>query len=156
VTPALAFRWADARDHEALGEVMFDAVRNGPSRYTERQRQAWVPEPRRGPEWSARLSEQDIVVAECGGRILGFMSCTAEGYVDFAYISPEAQGTGLFRQLFEQLRERAKSRGNASLTVHASLMARPAFEAVGFAVASREEIAIGTERFVRFLMKRSI
>ncbi len=71
-------RWATEADFDALADVMFAAVREGESPYTEAQRQAWVPEPRRGSEWRTRLSAQDIIVAEADGRLLGFMSL-AEG-----------------------------------------------------------------------------
>ena len=71
-------RWATEADFNALADVMFAAVREGESPYTEAQRQAWVPEPRRGCEWRTRLLSQDIIVAEADGRLLGFMSL-AEG-----------------------------------------------------------------------------
>ena len=81
------------------------------------------------------------------------MSLSAEGYIDFAYIRPKAQHTGLFRQMFERINERANERGHDHLSVHASLMARPAFAALGFVVSKREEVAIGAERFERFEME---
>jgi putative acetyltransferase len=71
-------RWATEADFDTLADVMFAAVREGESPYTEAQRQAWVPEPRRGSEWRTRLLSQDIIVAEADGRLLGFMSL-AEG-----------------------------------------------------------------------------
>ena len=41
-------RWATEADFDAVADVMFAAVREGDSPSTEAQRQAWVPEPRRG------------------------------------------------------------------------------------------------------------
>jgi len=41
-------RWATEADFDALADVMLAAGREGDSPYTEAQRQAWVPEPRRG------------------------------------------------------------------------------------------------------------
>ena len=149
-----SFRWANSNDHLALGEVMFDAVRNGPSPYSESQRQAWVPEPRHGQAWSDRLSPQDISVAETAARIVGFMSLAASGYIDFAYIRPEAQHTGLFRQMLERIQDRGRSKGHETLWVHASLMAQPAFTALGFTIKKREDVVIGTERFERFEMEK--
>ena len=57
-------RWATEADFDALADVMFAAVREGESPYTEAQRQAWVPEPGRGAEWRSRLLSRDIIVAE--------------------------------------------------------------------------------------------
>jgi putative acetyltransferase len=36
-------RWATEADVDALADVMFAAIREGESPYTEAQRQAWVP-----------------------------------------------------------------------------------------------------------------
>ena len=40
--------WVTEADFDALADVMFAAVREVESPYTEAQRQAWVPKPRRG------------------------------------------------------------------------------------------------------------
>ena len=149
-----SFRWAEPSDYPALADVMFDAVRNGPSHYNEDQRRAWVPEPRSGPDWTNRLSAQDIILAESNASIVGFMSLAAGGYIDFAYIRPDAQRTGLFRQLLDGIAERARERGHDRLWVHASVTARPAFEALGFTVTKQEVVAIGAERFERFEMEK--
>lgn len=151
-----SLRWARESDHELLGRVMFDAVRNGRSRYTDAQRAAWTPAPRRGPDWDRRLRSQDIIVAEAGEDILGFMSLAPGGYVDFAFIRPRAQGSGLFRLLYERIAERAAERGEARLWVHASLMAEPAFRALGFDVVRRETVVIGDQPFDRAEMERQI
>ncbi len=148
------FRWASAADYELLADIMFDAVRNGESRYSEQQRAAWVPRRRSGPEWLARLEGQEVLVAERDGREVGFASLAAGGYVDFAYIRPEAQHTGLFRQMLSRIIAKAVERGEPLLWTHASLMAEPAFRTLGFTVRKREEVMIGQERFERFEMER--
>jgi putative acetyltransferase len=135
---------------------MFDAVRNGRSGYDERQRRAWMPAVRSGPDWERRLAAQDIVVAEAGGELVGFMSLAAGGYVDFAYIRPAAQGSGLFRRMYERIEQRARERGDALLWVHASPMAQPAFAAVGFAVRHSEAVEIGGETLQRFEMEKRL
>ena len=147
------FRWAAPADYDVLADIMFDAVRNGESRYAERQRAAWVPARRSGPEWEARLRGQDIVLAEQDGKAVGFASLADGGYVDFAYIRPEAQHKGLFRQLMSRIVERAIAKGDALLWTHASLMAEPAFASVGFVVRTREQVVIGGESFDRCEME---
>ena len=128
-------------------------MREGESPYTEAQRQAWVPEPRRGSEWRTRLLSQEILVAEADERLLGFMSLAEGGYIDFAYIRAEARGAGLFRELFQRILERARVKGLALLWVHASLTAEPAFSALGFVARRREQITIGGEVLDRFEME---
>ncbi|GAA3732991.1 putative acetyltransferase [Sphingorhabdus rigui] len=148
--------WATPTDTAELADVMFDAVRNGPSKYTDAQRAAWVPERRRGVEWEARLAAKDIAIGRDGDRIIGFMSIEGGGYIDFAFIRPEAQGSGLFRRLFELVEARARAANEARLWVHASLMAQPAFAAVGFSVVEHQIVQIGDQQFQRAMMEKPL
>ena len=96
---AIRIRRGEAADNIGLGDVMHDAVRNGPSRYTAEQQAAWVPEPRKGADWDTRLASQTVMIAEQAGTLVGFMTLEAPDYVDFAYIRPDWQGKGVFRAL---------------------------------------------------------
>lgn len=154
--PARHFRWASAADADVLADIMFDAVRRGESRYSEQQRAAWVPARRSGEDWIARLQRQDIIVAEQDGEAVGFASLAGGGYVDFAYIRPEAQHTGLFRQLLSRIVERAVEKREPLLWTHASLMAEPAFAKLGFTIRKRERVRIGNQEFDRCEMEKSL
>jgi putative acetyltransferase len=154
--PARHFRWASAVDGDVLADIMFDAVRNGESRYSEQQRAAWVPARRSGEDWLARLQGQDIIMAEQDGHAVGFMSLAEGGYVDFAYIRPEAQHTGLFRQLLSRIVERAVAKREPLLWTHASLTAEPAFAKLGFAIRKRERVRIGNQLFDRCEMEKPL
>lgn len=156
MTTGVQIRKATSRDYDALAEVMFDAVRNGPSKYTERQRQAWVPRLRGGACWSARLVAQRIFVALRAADYLGFMSLADDGYIDFAYVRPSAQGTGVFGLLLQAVEELAFKKCEPMLWVHASLMAQPAFAAKGFTVRFRETVEIGDQRLARFEMEKRL
>lgn len=149
-------RQAAVDDYEAIADVMFDAVRNGRSQYTDEQRQAWVPVRRSGDAWIARLNAQTIFVAESAGQIDGFMSLAQNGYIDFAYIRPRAQGTGMFRALFQAIEQLALQISEPRLWVHASLMAQPAFSAVGFQIKETETVELGGQYFQRFVMEKSL
>jgi putative acetyltransferase len=146
--------WATPTDFDSFADIVFDAVRNGPSKYTESQRAAWVPERRGGEEWAARLEGQVIAIARDDTHAVGFLSLAPEGYIDFAFIRPEAQGTGLFRRLFAMIEAKARSQNERRLWTHASLMAEPAFAAVGFVVVERQVIQIGDQSFERARMEK--
>jgi putative acetyltransferase len=152
----IRFRWATADDFAALGQVLFDAVRLGPSPYTEAQRRAWVPEPRGGAGWIDRLAPQHIAIAETDGAIAGFMSLAERGYVDLAFIRPAHRGSGLFAALYQRIEDKARQRGEARLSVHASLAARPAFLRQGFVVTAEEEVESHGERLARFTMEKAL
>lgn len=148
--------WASPDDHADLADVIFDAVRNGPSKYSQAQRVAWVPERRSGAEWLARLARQDIAIARDETAIVGLMSLEPGGYIDFAFIRPAAQGTGLFRRLFAMIEIKACKQGESRLWVHASLMAEPAFAAMGFTVIERQIVQIGDQDFKRAMMEKRL
>lgn len=154
--PARHFRWASAADSEVLADIMFDAVRNGESRYCEQQRAAWVPARRSGEAWVERLQGQDIILAEQEGEAVGFASLAEGGYIDFAYIRPKAQHTGLFRQLISRIAERAAAKRDPVLWTHASLMAEPAFAKLGFTITKRERVRIGDQELDRCEMEKSL
>jgi putative acetyltransferase len=146
--------WATLADYGEISDVMFEAVRTGPSKYTEAQRAAWVPHRRSGEDWELRLGRQAIVLARSQSAVVGFMSITPDGYIDFAYIRPTAQGTGLFRRLFNWIEKHSLERGDERMWTHASLMAQPAFAAMGFTVVEYQSVNIGGESFDRAEMER--
>ena len=152
----LQVRKATAEDYATVSEVMFDAVRNGPSKYTQSQRRAWVPEIRSGASWIARLDSQTIFLAELASECLGFMSLADKGYIDFAYVRPTAQGTGVFSRLYRSIESLALERGEARLWVHASLMAQPAFSAKGFRIRNLETVEISDQTLDRYEMEKQL
>ena len=152
----ITLRRGGPHDHVLLGKIMFDAVRNGASPYNEDQRRAWVAAPRKGADWDTRLDSQHIVIAECNGEALGFMTLAPPDYVDFAYLRPQARGQGVFRRLYEAVEREALRTGQKRLYVHASLMARPAFAAMGFEVIEAQQVSIGSETLDRFAMEKHL
>lgn len=149
-------RQSCVEDYDTIADVMFDAVRNGRSEYSEVQRRAWVPDRRAGTDWTKRLDSQTIFVAENSGKIVGFMSLADNGYIDFAYIRPSAQGSGIFRKLYLTVENLATKIGQRRLWVHSSLIAQPAFSAIGFAVTQKETVEIRGQRFQRFEMEKHL
>jgi putative acetyltransferase len=149
-------RLAQASDYDSLASVMFEAVRNGPTAYTPQQCEAWVPTVRRGAEWSERLAKQHVLLAEYQQRVIGFISLGPGGYVDLAFIVPKFQKTGLFRQLYNGIEEAARVRGEHRLWVHASVMAQPAFSAVGFEIVREQTVEVAAQRLRRFEMQKCL
>ena len=131
---------ATPADHDILGDVMFRAIREGDSPYTQAQRVAWMPRRNQGPAWSARLSSQEVVIGTRNGAVAGFMTLETVGYIDLVYILPDARGQGLFDALLHRIEKHAHKGRVTRLSTHASLMAQPAFARHGFAVVGHETI----------------
>ncbi len=152
----ICIRTGNPNDYIALGEVMYDAIHNGPTKYTDAQSRAWAPQPRSGSDWATRLDKQHIIVAERDGAVQGFMTIEPGGYIDFAYIRPGAQGTGLFRGLFNTLCDWAREQDETELSTHASLMAQPAFAAMGFKVDYHETVDANGQSLSRARMTKPL
>ena len=149
-------RLAGTEDYDAIADVMFEAVRYGSSAYSEEQRRAWVPQRCTGADWIQRLESQTIFAAEVFGQIVGFMSLAGHGYIDFAFVCPSAQGSGIFRRLYNAVENLAMQGGERRLWVHSSVTAQPAFTAMGFAVIERETVKIGEQSLQRFVMEKHL
>lgn len=130
-------RRADPADLPRLAEVFWRGVREGAApRYSEAQRRAWLPE-RPAPEaFAARLADQTVWVAEEAGRLTGFVTLRGDGWLDLAYVLPEARGTGTADALLAMLENHAAAAGLPRLTTRASAMARPFFARHGWDVSA--------------------
>ncbi|MFN3213142.1 MAG: GNAT family N-acetyltransferase [Henriciella sp.] len=153
MSETLQIRAGGPADYDALGQLIYDAIHNGPTLYSEAQSQAWMPAPRSGPAWAERLSGKTLIVADDASGRAGFMSLEPGGYVDFAYIRPSAQGQGLFRKLFDAVKTAALAGRETSLSTHASLMAQPAFKAMGFEVVQHEIVKVDGQELKRAEMR---
>lgn len=147
-------RWAEPGCAPALAEIMFGAVREGESPYSEAQRAAWMPARPEPAGFAARLAACDCAVAEEAGGTAGFMTLARDGYIGLAFILPQARGRGLFRALSDAIAARARRHDMPRLWTHASLMAEPAFQATGFQVIQRESVQRSGQHLCRALMER--
>ena len=148
-------RWVPAKDAATiLSTIQFRAVREGPSLYSQAQRQAWVAKPHLPEKLAARLGEAEAAIYRRDGEDVGVMTLAGDGYIDMAFILPEHQGTGVFRALFEAVEARARALGQVRLYTHASLMAQPPFQALGFQVIHQETVERAGQSLPRALMEK--
>ena len=153
----MLYRKARQEDAEALAAVFYAAVRKGDSPYSEAERAAWLPEQLTATAMVKRTEGLFVAVVEEDARVIGFMGLReADGYVDLAFVLPEARGQGAFRLLFESIEERARQLDVSRLWTHASLMAQPAFRAMGFRVIHHETIDRAGEQLRRALMEKPL
>ena len=128
-------------DADALGEVFHRAVREGASGlYDAEQVAAWSPEAPTGVGWAARLAGAETVVATEGDVTVGFMSMDGDGYLDLAFVVPEAMGRGVADALYAVLEGRARASGRLRLSTEASLLAEPFLVRHGWRVVARQEV----------------
>jgi putative acetyltransferase len=147
---------ATKADFDALGRVMYEAIRHGPSPYTQAQRAAWIDAPPLGPAWHDKLAAQFVVVGFDAGKAAGFMTLRADGYLDLAYIVPAARGAKMFQSLYAQIERHAITQGLQRIWVDASLMAQPAFAAVGFDIVRHDVVERSGQHLARAEMQKRL
>lgn len=142
-------------DARATLEVFERAVSiSALSRYTRAQVAAWLGGPRDIASWGAERESVDTYVAEIGGKVAGFSDLSESGYVDRLFVDPDHGRRGIGAALLQHVIGEADRLGITALTTHASLVARPVFEANGFTVTHTEVVVRDGERLQRFLMTR--
>ena len=131
-----------AGDAPALGEIFHRAVHEGAAgRYSAKERAAWSPRVPDTLKWQDRLAEAETVVAEGPDGPVGFMSLYLDrGYLDLAFVLPEAMGKGVATALYAVLETRARAAGLTRLTTEASLLAEPFFARQGWQIVKRQRV----------------
>lgn len=148
-------RWFAAPDAaEAIAQIQYRAVREGPSLYTAAQRAAWVSAPHPAASLAERLKDARAVLFRRGAEDVGCMTLSPGGYIDMAFILPAHQGTGVFRGLYTALEQHAMHRGEPRLWTFASLMAQAPFQAVGFRVINHETVERAGQYLPRAQMEK--
>lgn len=152
----MEIRRATPEDAAELARVFHTAVREGPSFYNQTQRAAWAPHVPQTTAFAARLASMHVVVAEAQREIVGFMAMDPTGYIDLVFIVALARGRGAFRQMYGRVEREARATGLHCLWTHASLMAEPAFRAMGFSVIQRQIVERGGETLPRAQMEKRL
>jgi len=138
----LIIRPCRVTDAPGLADLYHRAVREGTGRhYDAAQREAWSPAPPNDESWRRRLVEAQTIVAERDARLLGFMTLDiGTGWLDFAYVAPEAMGQGVAETLYAVLEGRARAAGLGALETEASLLAERFFARRGWQLVKRQEV----------------
>lgn len=124
-----------AADAAPTLEVFQHAVRaTAVTDYSSEQIAAWAPaDPDRG-SWLNRRAQLNTVVAVVDDVVVGFTDVSGSGFIDMMFVDPAVGRRGIATALLLWVRTEAERLGSSSLTTHASITARPFFEAHGFVV----------------------
>ncbi|MBL3610206.1 GNAT family N-acetyltransferase [Rhodovulum sulfidophilum] len=121
--------------------LFHDAVHRGAAlSYSPAERDAWSPSPEAPPDWEDKLLSRHTVIAEIRGLPAGFMTLGRDGYLDFAYVSPDWTGRGIGRALLQAILREARRSGLDHLSTEASLVARPFFARHGWRETARQSV----------------
>ncbi|WP_051216384.1 GNAT family N-acetyltransferase [Ferrimonas futtsuensis] len=148
------YRTEDAR---ALTDIFYDTVhRIGLVHYTQAQVNAWAPQPKEYERWQQRLAQWPPIVAEFDGRVVGFITLTPSGHIEWTYTHADLQRQGIASRLYRHLEQEARQQRMGRLTVDASRFARPFFEAKGFAVVRENQTVRQGEKLQNWRMEKRL
>lgn len=143
-------------DAATVRAICLAAVAGTGAHYTDAQRRAWASGLADLSAWQTRLERQSGIMALRSDVALGFMTLGEGGYLDMAFVHPDAAGQGIGRALHEAIRAMVRDRGAATMTTHASLAARPFFTALGWTVTGEEQVQRQGQMLRRFSMTRDV
>ena len=100
--------------------------------YAEDVLDEWVHRPMPAG-FSARIARHYYLIAEAGGRAVGFAALKRIAHeVDAVFVVPQVFGTGLGAKLLGRIEARARATGLRLLTLNASLNAVPFYRRAGY------------------------
>lgn len=136
-------------DAEATAQLFRETIREVcKDDYTPGQLRAWMSGCDDLEAWNASLLANGALVAEEDDGIIGFGDIDETGYLDRLFVHKDHQGEGVGTALCAALE--ALARGGVS--THASITARPFFEARGYAVIENNIVERDGETLVNCLM----
>lgn len=123
--------------------------------YTPRQLRAWVGT--RGPDrWNAQRLAQHTLVADEGGRVVGFLGYDDTGLVDMLFVDPGCARRGIGTSLLDAALTGIADRDIPEVRTWASLAARPFFEHHGFVTVRPHIAVVSGVALDNALMRRSL
>ncbi|MDQ0375709.1 GNAT family N-acetyltransferase [Cellulomonas humilata] len=144
-------------DGPATLDVFRRAVRVTAARdYSPEQVAAWASDEIDPAGWDARRRASRTRVAEVDGRVVGFTDVDERGYVDMLFVDPAFGRRGVATALLGWAVTTAQELGAVELSTHASLTARPFFEAHGFAVVVEQHPVLRGVALTNFVMRRDL
>lgn len=117
------------------------------------QAEAWAPADYDAAAWESSLLSRTTLAAEEDGRLLGFGNIGPDGYLDLLYVRKDCQHQGIATVLCDFLEtlypvDRA--------TVHASITARPFFEARGYRVLRAQQVERRGQLLTNYVMEKEM
>lgn len=146
-----------AADAAPTLEVFQRAIRTtAAADYSSEQIAAWAPADADTGAWLERRSQLNTVVAVVDNLIAGFTDVSASGYIDMMFVDPAAGRRGIATALLLWARTEAERLGSSTLTTHASLTARPFFQAQGFVVDQERHPILRGVVMTNYAMSRTL
>lgn len=139
-------------DAKTLAKIFYDTIHAVNIRdYTPSQVDAWATGTVDEERWEREMLARCTVIAERNGQILGFGDMREDGYLDRLFIHKDFQRRGLASAICDALEREV---GAPCFTTHASLTARPFFQARGYTVVKAQTVERRGVELPNFVMEK--
>lgn len=143
-------------DKRSLQQLFFETVHAVNARdYTPQQLDVWAPAEPDREAW-ARLDRQASFVVEFQKILVGFISLSDSGEIDFLFVHKDFQGKGIASALYKQVERLARKKGMSLIRTEASISARGFFEKNGFAVVAENRKILRGMEFLNYKMEKPL
>lgn len=147
----MVIREVQAGDGREMAELFYNTVhRVNAKDYTPEQLAVWATGKMDLEQWEGSFLGHCALVALDDTGIIGFGDIHADGYLDRLYVRWDRQGQGVGRALCDRLEQAAQG----TVTTHASITARPFFEARGYRVVRQQQVQRQGIALTNFVMEK--
>jgi len=145
-------------DAEAIASIYYHTIHRINCRdYSPEQVEAWAPlDALNAQRWREKHRRKPPLVAECKGRIVGFVELEDDGHIDCFYCHHDFQRQGVGSALMRAAIERATARGLLRLYAEVSITARAFFERWGFETVTENRVEIRGVELQNTIMERRL
>ena len=107
--------------------------------------------------WKELLAKNDYIGAIDGqGKIVGFSSMNAEGYLHSMFVHKDWQGKGVATLLLSEVEKMACGYGVRKISVEVSITARPFFEKHGYKVVKEQKAKANRLWLTNYVMEKTL
>lgn len=139
-------------DCKELAELFYHTVHTVNAKdYPAEQLAVWATGQVDLERWDRSFREHFTLVAVEAGVIVGFGDIAQTGYLDRLYVHANYQGQGIATALCDRL----EAEVSGTITTHASITARPFFEARGYRVIREQQVERQGIFLKNFVMEKS-
>lgn len=158
MSEAVALRRGTESDGEALRSVFLRSVRRIASAdYSTEQVEAWAPLGGDRAGWIRDRIDANTWVAVLDGRVAGFSDIDVEsGRIGMLFVDPDSSRLGIGSKLIRRNLDEARASLRRSVSVEASITARPLFETHGFVVVKRQRVLRRNTYLRNYVMRADI
>lgn len=103
--------------------------------------------------WNAQFLSRHTTVAVADGVVVGFCDTERNGHIDRLYVSPDYAGKGIGKALVKDAETAVEKK---TVSVEASITAKPFFEKLGYTLAERQTVIRHGESLTNYRMSRSL